>query len=59
VFYNALGRIVWTILRGYLRHRFPHARRNLAIAAVAGVAAGTGVVLARRPTGGAPPPQRR
>ncbi len=48
MFYELIGRIVWTVTRGYVRYRFPHARRNLAIAAVAGVAAGAGITLARR-----------
>jgi hypothetical protein len=51
MFYELLGRIMWTVLRGYFRHQFPHARRNVAIAAVAGIAAGAGITLARRGSG--------
>jgi hypothetical protein len=53
MFYELLGRIVWTVLRGYFRQQFPHARRNLAIAGVAGVAVGVGIgVVSRRGSGG-------
>jgi hypothetical protein len=46
--YRLLGRGLWGIVRGYYRHRFPNARRDLAIAGVAGVAAVAGISAARR-----------
>jgi hypothetical protein len=47
--YALLGRVMWVIFRGYLRHRFPHARRELALAGVAalGLAAAGALVAAR------------
>jgi hypothetical protein len=35
--YKLFGFVVWRVLRRYLHHKFPHARRNLAIAGGAGV----------------------
>jgi len=47
--YTLLGRLIWVIFRGYFRHQFPHARRNLAVAGAATLAIGVGraVVAAR------------
>jgi hypothetical protein len=49
--YELLGRAIWVIVRGYVRQRFPHARRNLTIAGIAGVALGAGVALASQRRG--------
>ncbi len=46
--YRLLGRGLWGIIRGYFRHEFPHARRNLAIAGIAGVAVAVALSGARR-----------
>ena len=49
MFYALLGRAVWWIFRRYARRKFPHARRNLAVAAVvACVLAAAGVIGSRR-----------
>jgi hypothetical protein len=50
--YALLGRVIWVIFRGYFRHRFPHARRNLAVAGGATlVLAGAAAVVAVRGRG--------
>jgi hypothetical protein len=46
--YRLLGRGLWLIFRGYFRHSFPNARRNLAIAGIAAVVVAAGVTGARR-----------
>jgi hypothetical protein len=55
MFYKVLGFAVWRVFRGYLHHRFPLARRKLAIAGVAAVVVagvGTAVAAQRRPDSG-------
>jgi hypothetical protein len=50
--YGLLGRVIWVIFRGYFRHTFPHARRNLAVAGAATLAlAAAGAVVAARGRG--------
>jgi hypothetical protein len=50
--YALLGRVMWVIFRGYVRHTFPHARRNLAVAGAATLAlAVAGAVAAARGRG--------
>jgi hypothetical protein len=47
--YRFVGFVTWRVLRGYLHHRFPQARRKIAIAGVAAlVLAGAGGVAASR-----------
>ena len=46
--YTLLGRAIWFVTRGYFRHQFPHARRNLTIAGVAGAVLVAGISAARR-----------
>jgi hypothetical protein len=46
--YTLLGRAIFKVFRGYFRHAFPNARRNLTIAGVAGVAVLAAVSAARR-----------
>jgi hypothetical protein len=47
--YKFIGFATWRVLRGYLHHRFPRARRKIAIAGVAAlVLAGAGGVVASR-----------
>jgi hypothetical protein len=36
--YKVLGYVVWQGAKLYLRKRFPHAQRNLAVAGIGGVA---------------------
>jgi hypothetical protein len=52
--YTLLGRAIWFVIRGYVRFRFPHARRNLAATGIAAavLAAGWAGVSARRPREG-------
>jgi hypothetical protein len=48
--YKLLGLATWRVLRGYLHHKFPGARRKLAVAGAAGLllAGGTAAVAATR-----------
>jgi len=36
--YTLLGRVIWKIFRGYMRHEFPHARRNFTAAGILALA---------------------
>jgi hypothetical protein len=58
--YRLIGAVVAHVLRGYLRHHFRRVRRrNLAIAAIAGVAVAAGIAaVSRRGSGGSPVPSR-
>jgi hypothetical protein len=49
--YALLGRVIWKIFRGYFRHTFPHARRNLAVAGTATLALAAGALVAARGRG--------
>jgi hypothetical protein len=49
--YALLGRLMWTVFRGYVRHKFPHARRDLAFAGAATLALTAAGVLASRGRG--------
>jgi hypothetical protein len=48
VVYELLGRAIVKVFRGYFRHAFPNARRNLTIFGVFGVVALAGISAARR-----------
>jgi hypothetical protein len=48
VVYEWLGRAIVKVFRGYFRHAFPNARRNLTIVGVFGVAVVAGISAARR-----------
>jgi hypothetical protein len=53
--YKLLGFATWRVFRGYLHHKFPGARRKLAIAGVAALAvagAGTAIAAQRKPETG-------
>ncbi len=53
--YKLIGFVTWRVFRGYLRHKFPGARRKLAIAGVAALVvagAGTAIAAQRKPETG-------